>query len=209
MLHLELSAFESLAGPHYRYKGIIGNIRGGRQADYVVALRNGEDQVVATAQLLSYPRWAEPLTGFVARCIAQALLVEPQLARPVVRLASLNISLNRRHLREVHAGQHNGVLHSNGCELDAPASDTPPTLWQLMQWSLAFDAWGTVQMPPIPAPLSPLVYYHDGVTYCRTSDLPGEARARIEGWLWGQTMPVIPDVPDACYQSDMERFLGP
>jgi hypothetical protein len=209
MLHLELSAFESLAGPHYQYKGIIGNIRGGRQADYFVALKDEEDRVVASAQLLGYPRWAEPLTGFVARCIAQALQAEPQLARPVVRLATLNILLNRTHLREVHAGLHDGVPHSSGYQLDVTAVDTPPTLWQLVQWSLAFDAWGTVQMPPVPAPLAPPGYYHDGVTYCRTSDLPIEARVKIEGWLWGQTMPVIPGVQDACYQSDMERFLGP
>jgi hypothetical protein len=54
-----------------------------------------------------------------------------------------------------------------------------------------------------------LPLYHDGeVAYCRSSDLPDEARPVFERWIFGQTTPVVPGIRDACYPSDMARFLS-
>lgn len=69
MLHLELNAFDSLAGPYYRYRGTIENLAGGRLADYRIVLEDEQQQVLARTRLDGYARWSEPLTGFVARSI--------------------------------------------------------------------------------------------------------------------------------------------
>lgn len=148
MLNLELNAFESIAGPHYRNYGAIGNIGGARLSHYEIVLDQGDGTLVGQAQLLCYARWSEPVTGLVARCLARALF-EPRLARPLFRLATLHIALNSRPLKQLHARIEGGKLDADGYVVEVPASELPPPLWRVVQWSCAMDAWGTVDTPPL------------------------------------------------------------
>jgi hypothetical protein len=205
MLSLEVSAFDSLAGPHYRYSGAIRTMRGGRRADFHVVLHDENDEVIGEAQLLGYPRWSEPLPALVARCIAKVLEGAPHLARPTIRHASLDIRLNNQLLHECSAQMRDGKPYADGWPMELP--EMPPSPWEIMCWRLAYDEWGKSKIPPFPPAVKPPVYYFGGLTFCRLSDLSDEARSFCERWLWGHDRPTVPYIDDAVYEADMTRSL--
>jgi hypothetical protein len=207
MLSLELSAFDSLAGPHHRCHGTVQAVRGGRKADFHVILYDENGDLIGQAQLLGYPRWSEPLIALVARCIAKVLEGAPSLSRSAFRYASLDIRLNREQVLEVGTQLRDGKAYCEGWPIEMPTNE-PAGPWQLLCWALAYVQWGTAEIPAIPAAVDPPVYYHDGTTYCRLGDLPDEARCFCGRWLWGQAVPTVPGVDDACFSLDMARFLG-
>lgn len=212
-LALELSAFNSLGGPHYRCRGEIAVLRGGRCADFGITLRDENDEPVAMAQLLAYPRWSEILEAFVARCVCKALDTRPVFARQVVRVVSLDVILAGETIRQFSATVPRGRLLVDGCPVLLPGGPAclqqePLPLWQLIGLGLSFHAWGTVEVPGLPPVVDPRVRYHNGQTYCRLSDLPSEAQSLCERWLFGQPTPKVPDVEDAIFAQDMQRFLG-
>lgn len=207
MLHLELNAFESLAGPFFRYKGTIECLRGGKRGDFRIALSDERGEPVAQGQLLSYPRWTESLEAFVARCLQSALQASPFLPRPALRVATLTVHLNRQCLQEYQAAWPQDWVPP-GASAELAEEGGYPTAWELIQRRLAFLAWGSDETPSMPAAVEPRVYYAAGVEYCRLSDLPLDARLQCERWMWGLSMPRIAGVEDACYAADMARFLG-
>ena len=212
-LTLDLFAFDSVGGPLYRCRGEIHVSRGGRLADFDIALSDENDKQVAGAQLLGYPRWSESLTAFLARCLAKALQGRPTLACPVVRFVSLDVRLGTQLLAEHCVHLEGGQLFVDGCTVELPENlagkpGEPQPLWQLMSWGLAYSQWGKVEVPATPGPIQARLYYHEGRMYCRTSDLPGEAQLACERWLFGQATPQVPDIPDAIFAEDLQRFLG-
>ena len=212
-LNLEIGAFDSLAGPYHRCRGTITTLRGGRRADFEVILHDESGEPVARGQLLAYPRWSEELAAFVARCLAKALESRPKLACNPIRIATVEVRLADALLLETSIQLRGGRAFVEGCPIEAPtlakvAPWEPPPLWQLAAWALAYREWATCEIAPLPALVEPPVYYHGGLTYCRLSDLPWEARRHCERWLFGQAVPEVPGVLDAIFASDMARYLG-
>jgi hypothetical protein len=76
-----------------------------------------------------------------------------------------------------------------------------------MRWVCAQDAFGRQDLPEPPVPVRPTIYERSGVRYCRTSDLPLEARVAFERLQTHLDRPFVPAVPDAVYPWWLESFL--
>jgi len=76
-----------------------------------------------------------------------------------------------------------------------------------MRWVCAQDAFGGQDLPELPAPVKPKIYERFGVRYCRTDDLPLEARVVFERLQTFLDRPFVPSVPDAVYPWWLDSFL--
>jgi hypothetical protein len=76
-----------------------------------------------------------------------------------------------------------------------------------MRWVCAQDAFGRQELPEPPLPVRPTIYECCGVKYCRTSELPIEARVTFERLQTHLDRPFVPAVPDAVYPWWLESFL--
>lgn len=201
-MELELRIVNRIARGLDRYKGSIRCIGSGPTSDYEVQLCGRNDDVVGEGVLRGHPRWAERLTGLLARCIAVA---EPEHTLPIGewRVATLIVRRRGRFLMEMHA--------TSGDALESTFDSRPipvKPVWQLMRWRLADDAWSQSDPPRMPEPIR-LAVYRDGTTsYCRVSDLPPEARGRFDEWSIGRLAPPVPHVDDVAFPDDIDAYFG-
>lgn len=187
--------------------GTIKCLAGGRLADFAITLARADGDQAVQAVLRGYPRWSEPLTGLVARCLA---LVADESETPSpnhLRLATLSITLERCQLAEAHLIPEHAST-SEDCLRPPTQRRSSISLWSLMQKQLADEVWGMTDVPPLPEPVSVPVYQHGAMAYCRARDLPHEARVVFDRWRFGRARPDIPGVGDAVHVSDVEAFLG-
>lgn len=180
---------------------------GGRVADVAVTLDRSDGRRAIQAILRGYPRWSEPLTGLVARCLGLVADESDISIQNDLRLATLSISLERWVLAEVHLIPEHGATSESG-PLQPIRGQSSISLWSLVQRRLAHETRGMPEVPPLPAPIRIPVYHHGAIPYCRTRDLPADARVVFAQWAFGRKRPVIPKVEDAVHASDLEAFLG-
>ena len=53
---------------------------------------------------------------------------------------------------------------------------------------------------------NPPVYEHNGIQFIVVSDIPEPIRSDFRNWLRGGQMPVLPNVSEAAYVSDWDRY---
>lgn len=205
MIQLELRLVGTIRLGMQRYKGAIRCIRGGKTSDYSVQLGGPNDETVGEGFLYEHPRWSEPMSGLLARCIAVA---EPAQTMPLEpwRLATLVVHIRSRFLMEIQATSQDIPEP----ELNRSLIDAPPAVksaWQLIRWRLAQDAWGQTEPPRLPARLQVPVHRDGRVRFCRTSDLPPEARSQFEEWRFGREAPTVSQ-DDAAFPDDIDAYFG-
>ena len=176
-LHLEISAFNEIFGLRFRATGAIRALRGGRTSDYAIELFDTQGRPFASAQLLEYARLAESYEALVARCLHLALTVaKPQ--EPIrYRLATLGVRLGSEFMFELHSRPSRPSRDDDGVNrLEHLHDENVGRLWQGIAWEAASYAFGAIDIPQLPPFLEPPVRYHAGISYCRLSDLPADAR---------------------------------
>jgi hypothetical protein len=204
MLTLMLTCRDTRGGTLRTLRGLIAAATPGDVSDYWVSLFDENHRPRHRALLARYPRWAEPTRAFLSRCLDAGLLrsdrsewsavdsceltVTDWSTQEVVDVVSFGDLCRARH---VHRPQR--AFGRNG--------------WELMRWVCAQDAFGGQDLPEPPAPLKPTIYECLGVRYCRTSDLPLEARVAFERLQPFLDRPLVPTVPDAVYPWWLESFL--
>jgi hypothetical protein len=209
MLEMELFCFDALTGPHFRLRGTIRPDTGGRLATYEADLLDHEGQHFAKGLLHRHPRWTEPLTGLTARCIDAALAGRDRSATFAYAHASLTVKLNGHHLGDdIRCVSEWKLARSGDDQASSVSNAALPHPWEVARLACASLAFGDLSIPPMPQPLQMPVYEHEGTRYCRTSDLPDEARALLERYAFGQHRPQVPGAPDAIFEWDMQHFLG-
>ena len=175
-------------------------------ADYDCELVLEAGKPPVKAQLVNYPRFAEPLALFVARAIEQVLAHRRDVCLTAPQgHGALQIDLNRTHLQRVQWALRDGTLLVDGLSVRTPPGAPH---WQVAQFALCLQQTGGILMPPTPAPLRPPILLHDGVPYCRLSDVPEEARQAYRKRHALSTCPLVPGCADACYPWDLHGFLG-
>jgi hypothetical protein len=205
MLTLNLVCRDTRCGTVRTLRGLISSSTNyGEVSDYWVSLLDERHRPKHRALLRGYPRWAEPTRAFLARCLDAVLVLSDSTA----------------------------WFPTDGCELTVTDWSTQSTVdfisfgdlrrstsvarttnsagrngWQLMRWACAQDAFGQQELPERPTPLRPTIYESSGVKYCRTSDLPLEARVTFERLQAHLDRPLVPAVPDAVYPWWLDAFL--
>jgi hypothetical protein len=209
MLELKLFCFREISGPHYRLRGTITALSGGRFVTYVAELFDHHGQLFARGLLRDHPRWSEPLTAIVARCL-DAALAGLDLARWFdYERATLGVSLHGQVLiNDLNCSRELEQVLGDDSQPKLFDSPTPPNVWEVVRLACAADAWGEPYVPRMPEPLQPAVYQHEGVRYCRSSELPDEAQWALDRCAFGQHRPLVAGVPDAVFESEMNHFLG-
>lgn len=208
MLELQLFCFGSIAGPHYHLCGTIAPVSGGRLVTYATELCDHHGERVAQGQLQDHPRWSEPLVGIVARCLDSALQGCHLDRWFDYGHASLDIALNGRRINYLACVEQPWLTLSRENAPQQFDGTAQPNPWSVASLACAAAAWKQNSLPPMPEPQQMSVYDHEGTRYCRTADLPQEARALLESWSFGASRPAVPGVPDAVFEWDMRHFLG-
>ena len=189
-------------------RGLIAAASDGEVPDYHVSLLSEQLRPCARGLLAQYPRWAEPVTALVARALDVAIRARPHdLPRFAITSGELAVidSTTHRHVERIRFGpvsvDPGYSLPSLGeaCELESP--------WQVMRWTCAQQAFGSQEIPPLPPKLRPPIYQAEGLTYCRTSDFPLEARVTFERLQSRLSRPFVPSVPDAVFPWWVEAFI--
>jgi hypothetical protein len=190
----------------------VHRLTGVRLADYWCAAHDAFGRLVGEGRLRAYPRWTEALSGFAARCLttlpphagrwgSPALSGERVvvIARGTRRLRELRARFDAER-SELVAGTRTDVLPGAASEL---------AVWQAV---LALDGFDALEFPPLPAPLRLPLYRTWRGTYCRTSDLPSEARDAFRRWRLcvpkADTAVGPTEVQDAAIPAEVARFLG-
>ena len=186
--------------------GLVARIAGARQASYRCQIQDFEGNDLSDGTLSNYPRWSEPLSVFTARALAPVLKNAPSARPPSACFRYvLDISLNGQRLSRTPFALLDGSLalsNNRFFELNEPRVG-----WYLASAALCADQVGSLDLPAVPPILEPQVYEYDGVRYCRSVDLPPEARVAFESAQRGSQCPWIPGVEDAFYVQDMLSFL--
>lgn len=198
----------------------IGRTSGGRIADYIALERSPEGKVVAQAELRTYPRWVEHVSGLAARCTwllapspsddsdpTLALSASIEAARVEIGFGSHREGM-RRCLERIEYGR-NGfsprilVARESFPSFDYPAPAELPGDRGAVVSLLALAAWGKTTIPETPIPLDVPVH-HDGVPYVRLSDIPEPARTEFDRRMQGATVPAL----GCAFAWDWERFVA-
>lgn len=196
----------------------IENLSGGTIAHYGIEVIHGKD-VSAIHEFLNYPRWSEPLLGFVARVIESvtaALAVPPigPLARVRCTVSIVAHGKGKpRQLSEVTA-ERGARTWSLSCEeLDArhrrqafvPEARTALTL--LIE-ALCRVVWREPNLPEMPEPLAIPERSHGGVAYVRTADVPSWVAPTFTRFMRNRMRPAVEGETDIAYARDWRMFLG-
>lgn len=142
------------------------------------------------------PRWAEPVLGFVARCI-DAVEFESSLPPPLstVQLRVIDARRGMREIAQVSARLIGGEGASNP--------------WHLVRDQCLEEAFGQAVVPSLPPPLNPPVLVEAGRSYCRLADLPADARLAAN-WVFRREdrLALAGGVKDAVSPEQMNAFLS-
>lgn len=183
---------------------------GGRWANFRVELRESDGVppgLLRIGVLQCYPRWTEPLEALVARCINQALQSHPERQYFPFRLITVRTTFHDAVVSEVAVTHAEGRLFVGAFEIESPSSSPLPGPWGCATLRLAYEVWGTSEIPPVPT-LEPVpIHRYDSVKYCRVSELPLAAQACFRRWSFGRVVPKVPGVDDAVLASDVSAFL--
>jgi len=204
MLTLMLASRDLRDGTLRTVRGLIAADTPGEVSDYWVSLFDERHRPSHRALLRRYPRWAEPTRAFLARCFDAVLVTAEASAWFPTDACELTVT-----------------DWSTQCVVDmvsfgdlgrfTPVARTASSLgrsgWQLMRWVCAQDAFRRQELPEPPMPVRPTIYERSGVQYCRTSELPIEARVAFERLQAFLDRPLVPAVPDAVYPWWIESFL--
>lgn len=205
MLTLNLVSRDTRCGTVRTLRGLIASSANhGEVSDYWVSLLDERHRPKHRALLLEYPRWAEPTRAFLARCLDAVLVLSDATEWFPTDGCELKVT-DWSTQRVVDVVSFGDLRHST------PVARTTGALgrsgWQLMRWVCALDAFGRQELPELPTPVRPTIYECSGVKYCRTSDLPIEARVTFERLQTHLDRPFVPAVPDAVYPWWVESFL--
>lgn len=205
MLTLELQCRDTRCGAVRTLRGLIAlSASRGDVSDYWVSLLDARHRPKHRALLRGYPRWAESTRAFLARCL-DAVLV-PSDAQSWFPTDGCELTVTDWSTQSMVDCISFGDLRRM-----TPTASTRSALgrsgWFLMRWVCAQDAFGRQELPEPPMPVRPTIYESSGVKYCRTSDLPIEARVTFERLQSYLDRPFVPAVPDAVYPWWLESFL--
>ena len=203
----------------------VGRVRGGVIADYkAVLVDEAVGEELATADIMEYPRWSEPVAGLIARalhrCTSSGGPIQLRTVQPV-RTLQLKIGLlpggrgSRRELLQLTGDFRTTRTPVLGCDeergglwdtKDLPIGSHDPlgiAVQALSQW-----LWDTPQPHGWPKPLSVPVRHFGDIAYVRLRDIAEPAQSAFRIRMNGATAPVIDGDPDVAYVSDWEIFLG-
>ena len=205
MLTLKLVCRDTRCGTVQTLRGLIASSANYVEvSDYWVSLFDTRHRPKHRALLRGYPRWAEPTRAFLARCLDAVLVTSD--ASAWFPTDSCELTVTDWSTQSVVDFVSFGDLRRA-----TPVARTAGALgrsgWQLMRWVCAQDAFGRQEIPEPPLPVRPTIYECSGVKYCRTSDLPIEARVTFERLQTHLDRPFVPAVPDAVYPWWLESFL--
>lgn len=205
MLTLILKCRDTRCGTVRALRGLVASADSeGEVSDYWVSLLDECHRPKHRALLRGYPRWAEPTRAFVARCLNAGLATSDASAWFPTDSCELTVTdwSTQRVVDIVSFGDLGRTI---------PVARTRGALgrsgWHLMRWVCAQDAFGGQGLPALPSPVRPTIYEWSGVKYCRTSELPNEARVTFERLQTHLDRPFVPAVPDAVYPWWLESFL--
>lgn len=205
MLTLKLVCRDTRCGTVRPLRGLIASsAHHGEVSDYWVSLLDTRNRPKHRALLRAYPSWAESTRGFLARCLDAVLVLSDATAwfptdgcELTVTDWSTQSTVDFISFGDLHhstpVARATGALGRSG--------------WQLMRWACAQDAFGRQELPEPPMPVRPTIFEYSGVKYCRTRDLPIEARVTFERLQTHLDRPFVPAVPDAVYPWWLESFL--
>ena len=207
MLTLTLACRDTRCGTVRELRGLIASTQNrGTVSDFWVSLLDPGHQPKHRAIVRGYPRWAEPTRAFVARCLDAVLVMsDPSSWFPTDGCELTVTEWSTQAVVDVIS--FGDLRHANQVARAAPAVSIGRNGWQVMRWVCAQDAFGSQDLPNVPMPLRPKIFECSGVKYCRTSDLPIEARVAFERLQTHLDRPFVPAVPDAVYPWWLEAFL--
>lgn len=203
MLTLNLLCRDARCGTLRNLRGVIAlAVSHGVTSDYWVSLFDTRHRPMHRAVLRTYPRWTEPLRAFLARSLDAALpasVASNAFSSDACELTVTDWSTQR-------------VLDSITIGDLQPASPGGGTVgaasgWHLVRWACAQHAFASQEVPANPPPIRLTTYAASGVQYCRTSELPVEARVAFEKLHGSRDRPLVTGIPDAVYPWWPELFL--
>lgn len=198
----------------------VENIGGGYVANYRVQV-TGSGSATAPLELHGYPRWSEPLAGFVARVLyaaRQALadvtsneliteyrcstfLVPFGVRAPRVLFELAAERLGQRYVVRLTQDEHVTVWRAFRTVVRAPVP--------LLIRTLCRVTWGANRIPSVPAPLALEIHERDGVSYVRKADIPSWVLPAFEKASRGRARPVVDGEHDAWIRArEWQAFLG-
>lgn len=205
MLTLTLSCRDTRCGAVRTLRGLIASADNyGEVSDYWVSLFDTRHRPKHRSLLRRYPRWAEPTRAFLARCLDSVLVLSDVSSWFPTDACELTVSDWRT--QSMLDFMSFGDLRDSTRAVRTTDS-VGRSGWHLMRWVCAQHAFQRQELPEPPMPLRPTIYESSGVKYCRTSDLPVEARVTFERLQARLDRPFVPAVPDAVYPWWLESFL--
>lgn len=208
------------SGPPVQKQILVENIGGGGVANYRVHV-TGSDAITAPVEIHGYPRWSEPLTGFVTRVIHAARLGLADVTTNVpireyrcttflvpygVRAPRVLFELAAERLGQPYAvhltqDEHVAVWRAFRTVVRAPVP--------LLIRTLCRVTWRTNSIPSVPAPLALDVHERDGVRYVRKADIPPWVLPAFEKASRGRTCAVVDGEHGTWVQArEWQAFLG-
>lgn len=205
MLTLKLVCRDTRYGTVRALRGLIASSANhGEVSDYWVSLFDTRHRPMNRALLHGYPRWAEPTRAFLARCIDAVLQTCDASAWFPTDCCELTVT--DWSTQSVVDFVSFGDLR-RPTRVAQTASSRGTSGWQLVSWICAQEAFGRQGLPEPPMPVRPTIYECAGVKYCRTSELPVEARVTFEQLQTHLDRPFVPAIPDAVYPWWLDCFL--
>jgi len=191
----------------------------GARSDYGFTFEGRESQ--KEALLMQYPRWCEPVSGLVARCLAltSARGTDARSStweRIEVRIALMSAARGyelldtvsaerdpRGGLNLVRVAPHGEPLLLNGIKPRAGYGDP----WDLADHVLRLTTFDADELPA-PKAIDVPIRRHEDLSFICMRDIPEPARSVFEERMNHSTCPVVPGYFDAVYVWDWLEFLG-
>jgi hypothetical protein len=172
------------------------------------------------ALLRQYPRWCEPVTGLVARCLALSRAqasdaLAPRWEQMVVKIALRPGGKGYRLLDTVQLSRDAGGLKISSIPASGEAHLKKgiasraryADLWDLAEHALRLSTFGKDELPA-PQALDVPIHRQGSLSFVCTRDIPEPARSVFEERMKYSACPVIPGFPDAVYSWDWSDFLA-